>query len=190
MLNSNEHILEIILKCSEGDAKAQEWLFKTYYSKLMTICLRYTDNEDDAKDIFNEGFLKIFQNINQFNHLGSFEGWLKRIMSHSAIDFIRRNLKHKNAQSIHLITDYPDPSSYNDAISSLSEKELLLLIQKLPPMSRSVFNLAIFEDYSHKEISKILNIKEGTSMWHLNNARTILKKQISLITKQEEAIYG
>lgn len=192
MLNPDNHIeeKEIIHRCSMNDGKAQEWLFKTYYSKLMTICIRYTDNEDDAKDILNEGFLKIFQSIHKFNHQGSFEGWLKRIVANSAIDFIRRQQKFKQTQPIQLLPDLPDHTNYQDAISMLSEKELLLLIRKLPPMSRSVFNLAVFENFSHKEISKLLEIKEGTSMWHLNNARNILKKQIEIISKAEEVVYG
>lgn len=190
MLNSNDHIEEIIQKCCKDNAQAQEWLFKTYYSKLMTICLRYANDEDDAKDILNEGFLKIFQSIRTFNHQGSFEGWLKRIMANTALDFIRKNTKYKSTESIHLLPDYPDPNSYNDAISSLSEKELLRLIQKLPPMSRNVFNLAVFENYSHKEIATLLDMKEGTSMWHLNNARNILKKQILLINQREEVVNG
>jgi len=192
MLNPNNHIEEneIIHRCSMNDGKAQEWLFKTYYSKLMTICIRYTDNEDDAKDILNEGFLKIFQNIHKFNYQGSFEGWLKRIIANSAIDFVRKQQKFKHTQPIQLLPDIPDYTSYQDAISVLSEKELLLLIRKLPPMSRSVFNLAVFENFSHKEIANLLDIKEGTSMWHLNNARNILKKQIELISKAEEVVYG
>jgi RNA polymerase sigma-70 factor, ECF subfamily len=192
MLNPNNHIEEneIIHRCSMNDGKAQEWLFKTYYSKLMTICIRYTDNEDDAKDILNEGFLKIFQSIHKFNYQGSFEGWLKRIIANSAIDFVRKQQKFKHTQPIQLLPDIPDYTSYQDAISVLSEKELLLLIRKLPPMSRSVFNLAVFENFSHKEIANLLDIKEGTSMWHLNNARNILKKQIELISKAEEVVYG
>ncbi len=193
MSNSSNHIEEeeIIHRCSVNDGKAQEWLFKTYYSRLMTICLRYTDNEDDAKDILNESFLKIFQNISKFNHQGSFEGWLKRIVANSAIDFVRKQQKLKYTQPIQLLPDIPDYTSYQDAISVLSEKELLQLIRKLPPMSRNVFNLSVFENYSHKEISNLLDIKEGTSMWHLNNARNILKKQIELISRaEEEVVYG
>ena len=190
MCNSSDKIQEIIFQCSKDDAVAQEWLFKTYYSKLMTICLRYTDNEDDAKDILNEGFLKIFQSIRTFNNQGSFEGWLTRIMVNTAIDFVRKNMKYKKTESIHLLADYPDPTSYNGAISSLSEKELMRLIQKLPPMSRNVFNLAVFECYTHKEIASLLDMKEGTSMWHLNNARNILKRQILLMNQKEEVVNG
>lgn len=190
MLNPNNPIEDIIYRCSKNDGEAQEWLFKTYYSRLMTICLRYTDNEDDAKDILNEGFLKIFQNIDKYNHQGSFEGWLKRIMTNSSIDFIRKYYKFKSAQPIQLLPDIPDQSNCGNAISILSEKELLQLIRKLPPMSRSVFNLAVFENYTHKEISNLLDIKEGTSMWHLNNARNILKKQIERIHQMEEIVYG
>jgi len=180
----------MIKLCALGDAEAEHWLFKTYYSKLMTICLRYTDNEDDAKDVLNEGFLKIFQNIAQFNFNGSFEGWLKRIMSNTAIDFVRRNFKHKNTQPIHSLPDISNSDHCADAISIISEKELLLLIRQLPPMSRSVFNLAVFENYSHKEIAELLGMKEGTSMWHLNNARNILKKQITLLALETEVVYG
>lgn len=189
-MNTNNQIEELIKLCALGDAEAQKQLFMTYYSKLMTICLRFTDNEDDAKDVLNEGFLKIFQSIDRFNHEGSFEGWLKRIISNTAIDFVRKQYKFKNSQPIHHFQDLPDTMGYADAISILSEKELLVLIQKLPPMSRSVFNLAVFENFTHKEIALCLGIKEGTSMWHLNNARTILKRQLALLNKETEVIYG
>lgn len=189
-MNTDHQIEEMISRCSKNDNEAQMWVFKTYYSKLMTICLRYTDDEDDAKDILNEGYLKIFQNLSKFNHDGSFEGWLKRIMSNTAIDFIRKNHKYRNTQPIHSLPDLPDTDGYADAISVISEKELLLLIRKLPPMSRSVFNLSVFENYSHKEIAEMLGMKEGTSMWHLNNARNILKKQIALMALETEVVYG
>lgn len=189
-MNTNNQIEENIKGCALGDAEAEKWLFKTYYSTLMTICYRYTDCEEDAKDILNEGFLKIFQNIKQFNHQGSFEGWLKRIVVNVAIDFIRKQHKFKTSQPIHQLPEIPNFTNYSDAISILSEKELLNLIIKLPNMSRSVFNLFVFDGYTHKEIADILGIKEGTSMWHLNNARNILKKQIAMFAIEEEVVYG
>ncbi len=189
-MNNKNQIEDLIKLCASNDSDAQKQLFIIYYSKLMTICLRYTDNQDDAKDVLNESFLKIFQNIQSFNHQGSFEGWLKRIVSNTAIDFVRTNYKHKNTQSIHAFQDISSDFGYVDALSNLAEKDLLTLIQQLPPMTRSVFNLAVFENMSHKEIAQILGMKEGTSMWHLNNARNILKRQLYILAQETEVIYG
>ncbi len=111
-------------------------------------------------------------------------------MSNTAIDFVRKNIKYKNTQPIHSFPDISNTDHCADAISIISEKELLLLIRQLPPMSRNVFNLSVFENYSHKEIADILGMKEGTSMWHLNNARNILKKQIALLALETEVVYG
>ena len=111
-------------------------------------------------------------------------------MVNNAIDHIRRT-KNKETVSLEIVAEYSDKKyDYNEAISKIASEELMNLLQHVPNMSRAVFNLFVFEDYSHAEIAKTLNIKEGTSMWHLNNARNILKTEVQKLYKMEEPVYG
>ncbi len=186
----NNELNSIIQKAVKGDEKAQETLFKNFYSIMMNICYRYSDHQNEATDLLQEGYIKIFQNIHQYNFDGSFEGWMKRIMVNSAIDYLRKNKKHQGIS----IDDVNDISlnkfNYNDAIGNLTSGELMSLLNKLPPMSRTVFNMFVFDGYTHAEIAKTLNIKEGTSTWHVNNARTILKLKIINLYHLEEVANG
>ena len=146
---------------------------------MFHVCYRYASNDEEAQDMLNEGFMKIFANLDKYKNTGSFEAWMKRVMANAALDYQR---KHKtNIQTV----DYDSVEATtivhfeeNNAISKISSDELMELIQKLPLMSRSVFNLYVFEDYTHAEIADLLQIKEGTSHWHLNFARNKLKQLI------------
>jgi RNA polymerase sigma-70 factor (ECF subfamily) len=140
--------------------------------------------------LFQDGFIKIFEHLGDYKFNGSLEGWMRRIMVNNAIDHIRR-AKNKETVSLDSVAEYSDKKyDYNEAISKIASEELMALLQYVPNMSRAVFNLFVFEDYSHAEIAKTLNIKEGTSMWHLNNARNILKTEVQKLYKMEEPVYG
>jgi RNA polymerase sigma-70 factor, ECF subfamily len=170
---------QLIADCISEKRDAQHKLFKTFYSKMFHVCYRYASSYEEAQDMLNEGYLKIFSNLTKYKNEGSFEAWMKRVMANAALDYQR---KHKsNIDTV----DYDSVEATsmlhfdeNNAISKISSDELMMLIQTLPFMSRSVFNLYVFEDYSHAEIAEILQIKEGTSHWHLNFARTKLKQLI------------
>lgn len=181
---------EIISQAIRGKVEAQETLFKYYYSTMMNICFRYADGQAEAKDMLQDGFIRILQSLKTFNFEGSFEGWMKKIMVHSSIDYIRKNRKHITVS----IDDVQDvqlhSSNTNDAVEMMSAKELMNLLNSLPTMSKTVFNLFIFDGFSHAEIAKKLNIKEGTSMWHVNNARTLMKSKIAKLYKMEEVSNG
>ena len=181
---------EIISHAIGGKVEAQETLFKHYYSTMMNICYRYADGQAEAKDMLQDGFIRILQNLKTFNFEGSFEGWMKRIMVNSSIDYIRKSRRHVSVS----IDDVQDAqlhsSNTNDAIEMMSAKELMNLLNSLPTMSKTVFNLFIFDGFSHAEIAKKLNIKEGTSMWHVNNARTLMKSKIAKLYKMEEVSNG
>lgn len=179
---SEEEVEQLIADCLAEKRRAQHKLFKQFYGTAFAVCMRYAKGEEEAQDMLNEGFIKVFANLQKFQNKpeGSFEAWLKRVVVNAAIDYQRRY------KTLVQMTDYGGVSEFelptivqNDAIAKMSADEIILLIQKLPPMSRSVFNLYVFEGLPHAEIAKILDMKEGTSHWHLNFARAKLKEMLS-----------
>ena len=170
----NLHIEEndLIKACVRQDRDAQQLLYKEYYSKLMGVCLRYSNNKDDALDILHEGFIKIFKNISKYLEGTSLIAWMRRIMVNTAIDFYRKNTRRRTED---LETAHSVSSNNPDAISQVTEKEILGAIQTLSPAYRSVFNLYVIEGYSHKEIADQLGITESTSRSNLVKARHKLK---------------
>lgn len=179
---------EIIEGCKNNDPIFQEYLYQKKYSFFLKICARYAKDMQDAEQLLQDGFLKIFKKIDDFGYKGSFEGWMRRIMINHCLDFVKsKYYKEKNK------IDYQEEvsenfliSNQNQGLQNLSLKELLKLIQTLPPMSRTVFNLFVFDGYSHKEISKILEMSEGTSQWHVNFARRNLQKKIFNLEQVEQ----
>lgn len=168
---------EIIKACLKGNQLAQNRLYRIFADKMYGVCLRYADNEDEAKDILQDGFIKVFTNLKQFNNKGSFEGWIRRIVVNTALEKFR-DKKHMFAISME--TEYDsNNNNYDHILSELSAKDLLKLIQELSPQYKTVFNLYAIEGYSHKEICNILDIKEGTSKSNLSRAREILKEKVN-----------
>ena len=171
-LNLHREENDLIKACIRKDRDAQELLYKEYYSKMMGVCLRYSNNQDDALDILHEGFIKIFKNIAKYQPGTSLVAWMRRIMVNTAIDFYRKNVRRRTED---LETAYSVSTNAPDAISQVTEKEILLAIQTLSPAYRSVFNLYVIEGYSHKEIADQLGITESTSRSNLVKARHKLK---------------
>jgi RNA polymerase sigma-70 factor (ECF subfamily) len=145
---------------------------------MMTLCLRYTKNTEDAKEVLHNGFLKTFKNIASYNpSLGSLYTWIRAIMVNAAIDFIRR----KDKMQPHLELDCMEsPVVAVDILDKLDAQELLLLIQQLPPATQMVFNLYVIDGFNHREIASMCGIGEGTSKWHLSEARRLLKQLIRI----------
>ena len=172
-----DNLPEILKACIKGDRIAQKRLYQLLADKMYGVCLRYAANEDEAKDILQDGFIKVFLNLKQFNFKGSFEGWVRRIIVNTALEKFR----DKNYLfAVNMTQSYETgDSEYDHSLSELSANDLLLLISELSPQYRMVFNLYAIEGYSHKEISEIMNIKEGTSKSNLSRAREILKEKIS-----------
>lgn len=176
---------ELIRRCRAGERKAQELLYKQYASKMLGVCGRYATDRMEAEDMLQNGFIKIFQKLADYRGDGSFEGWVRRIMVHSSIEYYRKH--HKMMQLVDL-EDAGNETSVNALASvKLEANDLLLLIQQLAPGYRIVFNLYAIEGYSHKEIGEIVGITEGASKSQLSRARSILKEQIS---KMEGKKYG
>ncbi len=179
MKNSNNaEILTIIQGCIDNNRKSQKELYEKYFGVMMSISLRYCRSWDEAMDVVNNGFLKIFLKIKDFKGKGSFEGWMKRIIVNTALDYIK-SLKPYSEEIDDRNTFNSDYYFENDAIDKFSVEDILKQVQTLPPMSRAVFNLNIMEGYKHKEISEKLGISEGTSHWHLQNARKLLIDKLS-----------
>lgn len=146
----------------------------------MKICLRYTNDMSEAEHCLNDGFLKIFTRLSQYNNVGSFEGWMKRIMVNTCLDKLKSQKTLKNFNTVDIADYNTDHAghSVNSAIPQMTFNEIVQSLQKLPETYRAVFNLNVFEGYSHKEIAQLLSIKEGTSYWYLNKARELLKLEL------------
>lgn len=166
---------EIIYKCREGNSGAQTALYRLFSARMYGVCLRYAKDTGDAEDILQEGFLRVFTKIHQFEFKGSFEGWIRRIMVNTALEKFRKQdrLTPVEEMKIYESTEYVE-----ETISSITAGDLMRIIQELPPRYRMVFNLFAIEGYSHQEISEMMNISEGTSKSNLSRARVILQKSV------------
>jgi len=167
-----KEIETIIAGCLKEKRSAQQMLYKHYAGLMYGICLRYTGNKADAEDVLQDGFVKIYLNISRFRNEGSFEGWMKRIMVNTALCFLKQKTKF---QFIIQQNEIPDIIEDDEDLDyGIQPKELMNMIQALPHGSRMIFNLYVLEEYSHKEISEVLGISEGTSKSQLSRARKIL----------------
>lgn len=177
---------QLISLCLKQDRKAEFELYKLTYSYLMSICMRYSKDKDSAASSLNIGFLKILTNLNTYKPSIPFKSWIRRVMVNTLIDEYRKNKREK--EKITYVGEYYDSSDFsevNEALSKLNYQQLLAQINLLPEATKKVFNLFAIDGYSHKEISELLMISEGTSKWHINAARQKLKEYIenSVLTK-------
>jgi RNA polymerase sigma factor (sigma-70 family) len=166
---------DLIEGCRRGDRRMQQELYERFASKMYGVCLRYAGNNQEAEDILQEGFIKVFNKLASYRGEGSFEGWIRRIFVNTAIEQFRKK--------IHLqpITEYEENTfegKYLSVLDSLAEKDIIELIQKLSPGYRTVFNMYVIEGYTHKQIAEALGISEGTSKSQLSRARQILQELI------------
>ena len=174
---------ELIKQCANNDHKAQKEIYQLFAGKLFSICLKYSKNKQEAQDNFQDGFIVIFEKIGQFNFKGSFEGWLKRVMVNTVL------LKYRKKNVLNIVTDnIPDEVIVDVDDDEISLDFLLNLINELPDRYRMVFNLYALDDYSHKEISEMLLIAEGTSKSNLARARAILKQKIEIHQKAQQSV--
>lgn len=167
---------DLITGCKKQDRQAQEELYHRYAGKFFSICLKYSNNYEQAKDNLQEAFIKIFENIEQFRGQGSFEGWMTRIMINTALKQYKKNA----SVFLSIREDIADEPEVEVEESEFSTMELIKMIQELPERYRLVFNLFVMEDHSHQEIAEILNISVGTSKSNLARARMKLKEIIEL----------
>jgi len=164
--------------CKQRDRESQRMLYRHHYAYAMSICLRYCQTKEEAREILNDGFMKVFSKIEQYNPETSFLGWLRRIMINTAIDHYRKEVKHYHQSSIENEKPVANTTSVLD---DLGHQELLQLVQQLSPAYRAVFNLYAIDGYNHKEIGQILGISEGTSKSNLSKAREVLRDKLQKI---------
>lgn len=173
--NHNVTESDLINGCIAGERRMQEMLYQRFSGKMYAVCLRYANNSDDAQDLLQEGFIKVYRNLDKFRKEGSFEGWIRRVFVNTAIEHYRKkvNLNSIGEKEERMIED----GSFT-VLDHLAEKDIIQLVQELSPGYRSVFNMYVIEGYSHKEIGDILNISEGTSKSQLARAKSILQKKV------------
>jgi RNA polymerase sigma factor (sigma-70 family) len=169
----------LIDDCIKGERKAEYALYKATYSYFMSICIRYTHNQDRAKEVLNMGFYKLLTNLKSYKTEVPFKPWARKIMINTLINEYKKE-KHHNS-NINYVESYYDNSDYSDlnsAVGKINADQIYAFIAQLPPASRQVFNMYFIDGYKHREIAEMLNISEGTSKWHLNSAREKLKEMI------------
>ena len=175
--------IEIIKGCVKDDALCQKSLFNRYASLLLGVCMRYARNKEDAEDILQDAFIKIFKKISQFKGEGSFEGWMRRVVVNTALKKYTVS-RYAKEFSVEEVKDSTIPDG-NDvpAFNHLTEKDLLALIHNLPDGYRMIFNLYVIEGFQHDEIANMLGIQPGTSRSQLVKARQMLQREILQIQK-------
>lgn len=160
----------------DNTQNAKDLLYRYFAPRMYGICLRFAGNKMEADDILHEGFIRVFTKINNFRNEGSLEGWIRRTIINTAINYYRRNSRYSKMSEL---DNHELPSDcYNVVYDKISRDELLEIIQELPLGYRTVFNLNVVEGYTHKEIGKLLNISDNTSKSQLNRARLLLQKKI------------
>lgn len=184
---TEEKLRTIWQGCIKNDRKAQELLYRTLASKMLAVCIRYTNNDrDEAQDILQEGFIKVFNNVQNFRGEGSLEGWIRRIMVHAAISRYRKQKSMILTEDIGEDYDQFYTGYYHN--QNLEIKELLRLIQELPDNYRAVFNMHAIEGYSHQEIASTLGMSELASRTSLHRARLMLQNKLQKMEMAEEEL--
>lgn len=168
---------EIVKGCLRGEAGSQKALYELYAGRMMSLCLRYMGNRQEAEDVFQEGFVRVFEKLGQFSGTGSLGGWVRMVMVNTALIQLRKNQKARFEESLE--GEIQRSSGDPDALSTISHAELMELIGAMPSGYRTVFNLFAVEGYGHKEISEMLGISENTSKTQFLKARNFLSKKLS-----------
>jgi RNA polymerase sigma-70 factor (ECF subfamily) len=172
-----------INRLKSGDEKAQKAFYQQFAPKMYGICLRFAKSNAEADDILQEGFIRIFNHIKDFRGEGSIEGWVRRTIVNTSINFYKKRIKQGISTELDTIKEKIE--SDNLIIDTLAAKELLEIIRELPDGYRTVFNLNVIEGYSHKEIGEMLDISENTSKSQLSRARATLQKRIKKILERD-----
>ena len=184
------NVNKLIKGCIESDRKSQQTFYQAFYGKMLSVCMRYADNREEAKDMLHDGFIKVFASLNDFEFKGSLEGWIRKIVTNTAIDTVRKKKNfivelEENRNYDHFFDDNLETKEQQEFVT-LKAETMMLLIQKLSPMYRTVFNLYVFEDLSHKEIAEQLNINIGTSKSNYAKAKKNLIKLFEDYTNEHQ----
>jgi RNA polymerase sigma-70 factor (ECF subfamily) len=184
LVAETKHLQALIDGCLKGDRRSQQAIHKMFYGKMKAVCMRYTRDSDHAMDVLQEGFLKVFNNLEKYTGVGTFEGWVRRIMVNLSIDRFRR-LKHdlillKEQDDIENwqgeTEDDSEDSDEHEEIYNITPEQIIDAMQQLTPAYRTVFNLYVYEDYTHQDIAEALGISVGTSKSNYAKAKKNMKK--------------
>ena len=165
---------QLIKECVAGNAIAQRKFYDLFARKMMGVCLRYVGNADEAQDVLQDGFIKVFKKLPEFEHKGSLEGWVRRIMVNTALDQYRKNKKHQNDVDVDTVGFMLEKKDF--IVESINAEDLLKIIHTIPEGYRVVFNMFAIEGYSHKEIAEKLGVTESTSKSQYSRAKKLLRK--------------
>lgn len=177
-------LADVLAGCLRNQRQSQELLYKQFYGYAMSICLRYTRTREEALDVLNDSFLKVFTKLDQYNPELPFKAWLRRILINTALDQYRQSVQHYYHDDISQVADQVSTATA-DAQSQLAYEELLAMISQLSPAYRTVFNLYVIDGYSHDEIAEQLGISVGTSKSNLARARENLRMMLQKKTNNE-----
>ena len=186
MNSKSQKVDSVVLKsmiegCLRGDRKYQFKLYERYYGRMMGVCMRYATDRDEADDLVQQGFIKLFNNLKRYEFKGSFDGWIRRMFVNTAIDHIRRKKRNPLllGEDAHLdLFNKEKEQDQFDKVEELDTNIVMQAIEKLTPAYKAVFNLYVIEDYSHKEIADMLEISVGTSKSNLSKAKQNLRKYL------------
>ena len=170
---------QLITGCKSRNRLAQRELYEKYSRKMLAVCLRYVNDPETARDLMQDGFIKVFTSINTYTGSGAFEGWLRKIFVNCALEYLRRSDVLREATDLENTAELIHPDS--SAISDLSAAELMRLVSELPTGFRTVFNMFAIEGYSHKEIGEMLGITESTSRSQYTRAKQLLQRRINAL---------
>jgi RNA polymerase sigma-70 factor (ECF subfamily) len=180
IIHLHQEETEIIKLAVENNRQAQQQIYSRFSPKMLSVCRQYIKDIQLAEDVMITAFMKVFTNLNKFEHKGSFEGWIRRIMVNECISYLRVQKKVKFVEDEIYIEE-----SFNATDSQFSIDQIQFLIDALPDGYKMVFNLYAIEGYKHNEIAKMLGINEGTSKSQLSHARKMLQTQINILKKQD-----
>lgn len=180
--------------CSEGVEEYCKILFERFYGKMLNVCKRYAKNYDEAQDMLQEGFIRVFKNISQYQYKGSLEGWIRRVIVTTSINYCKKYRMNESIDYMEhdtLAASFSDEAAtsvftLNHAAEKIDAQRLLDMIQSLPPAYNMVFNLYAIEGYSHQEIAQMLDITEGTSRSNLAKARYKLQKMLNELSSSKK----
>ena len=176
-----DNLDQLIEECISGKRHAQNRLYSHFAPGMFMVCQRYASSRDEAEEALQEGFIRVFAHLGQYRHTGSFEGWIRKIMVNVSLQRYRD--KARLYPVVNLEEEQITLTSANETFSRLGVKDLVNLVQQLPPAYRLVFNLYVFEGMKHREIAELLGISEGTSKSNLSDARNILQKEVIKLNK-------
>lgn len=178
-LSNRDEVEKLVEKCMAGDRKAQQIFYEGFYRTMYSVCLRYASNSSEAQDLVHDGFVKAFNKLKDFKNAGSLEGWVRRIMVNNSIDVIRRRKELIIEESEQILLNTPSDDleeKEQEALLRTKAEDVIKLIQNLSPGYRTVFNMYVIEEYSHKEIAEELGISIGTSKSNLSKAKIKIRE--------------